>query len=866
MTDPGNIRPPRWPLRLLRSFVRKEYLEEIEGDMTEVFHDNVEVQGIEKARRLYAWDVIMLARPAIMKKLYTIEPQIFPVMVKNYLTSGWRNFVKYRSYSAINVTGLCIGFAASLLLFLIVNYERSFDKFHPNYHNIYRVAEMWAGGDDVSDMIVTPQAPLMEEEYTDIRHSTRFWSNEDIIQAGDSYTRSSFHVVDSGFAGMFDFKVISGNLRHAVSTPNQTALTRSVATKLFGDDDPVGQTVTLVNSDRHLTVAVVVEDPPLNSSLRFEILIPWASGPDFLAPDQAGNWYNTFMTAYVELSPTITKQEMERKLSDFPDRHFLPDRKSNSIVLLPLEDQHFRNTSSQKVVAILGIIAGAILLISCINFVNLTVSQLLGRVREIGVRKVMGSRKAQLVVQFMMESLIVCVAGVILGLVLTAAMLPVVNEYFGFGITRDYLVNGPTVLFIISICLVAGIISSFWPSLMLSGLKPVISIKGSVRWNKSGGYLRKALVVLQFAVSILLIVGTAVIWNQIRFMKSQELNFDGHNVVAVEAWTEMFKDAEKAGREISVMKNDLLKESAVEAVTIGQAIPGNYWHNYNGFVYADSTGSKTISLRQLTVDDQFLNTFQMEFVQGRNFSKDIESDKKSVIINETAMKAYGWSDIKDKTLTPGGQGDPFQVIGVVKDYYYQSLKDQVQPLIHFFNPDVDGLLAVRFQPDRIAEGIALLEKRWNALDPYEPFTYRFVDASFDELYKEQERLGTTSSTFALIAIIIAGLGLFSMAAYSIRLRKKEVGIRKVLGASVQNIVLNLSGNFGLLVVVGFALACPAAWYLMNIFLEDFSHRIDLSPWIFLAAGVTVFILSMLMVGLQSGRAANENPVNALRDA
>lgn len=865
MSQSNDLFPPRWPARLLRGFVRKEYLEEIEGDMTEVFFDNVDAYGINKARRMYAWDVIMLARPAIIKKLYGIQPIIFTAMIRNYLTSGWRNFLKYRSYSAINVTGLCIGFAASLLLFLIVNYERSFDKFHTNYRSIYRVAEMWPGGDDVSDMIVTPQAPLMEEEYADIRHSTRFWSNEDIIQAGDSYTRSSFHVVDSGFAAMFDFKVISGNLRHAVATPDQATLTRSVAMKLFGDKNPVGKTVTLVNSERHLTVAAVVEDPPLNSTLQFEILIPWSSGPDFLAPDQAGNWYNTFMTAYVELSPTTTKKEMERKLLDFPARHFLPDRKSNTIVLLPFEGQHFRNTSSQKVVSILGIIAGAILLISCINFVNLTVSQLLGRVREIGVRKVMGSRKGQLVAQFMMESLIVCVAAVVLGLILTAAMLPLVNEYFGFGITSDYLVNGPTALFIIAICLVAGIVSSFWPSMMLSGLKPVISIKGSVRWNKSGGYLRKGLVVLQFAVSILLIVGTAVIWNQIQFMKNQELNFDGHNVVAVEAWSEMFKDSEKASREISVMKTDLLKESAVEAATIGQAIPGNYWHNYNGFEYTDSTGSKTISLRQLTVDDQFLNTFQMEFVEGRNFSKDIEGDKRSVIINETAMKAYGWSDITDKSLTPGGEGDPFKVIGVVRDYYYQSLKEQVQPLIHFFNPDVDGMLAVRFHPDRVAEGISLLEKRWNALDPYEPFTYRFVDASFDELYKEQERLGTTSSTFALIAIVIAGMGLFSMAAYSIRLRKKEVGIRKVLGATVQNIVLNLSGSFGLLVVLGFALACPAAWYLMNIFLEDFSHRIDLSPWIFAAAGVAVFILSMLMVCLQSGRAANENPVNALRD-
>ena len=310
MGQSNDLFPPRWPARLLRGFIRKEYLEEIEGDMTEVFFDNVDAYGINKARRMYAWDVIMLARPAIIKKLYGIQPIIFTAMIRNYLTSGWRNFLKYRSYSAINVTGLCIGFAASLLLFLIVNYERSFDKFHTNYRSIYRVAEMWPGGDNVSDMIVTPQAPLMEEEYADIRHSTRFWSNEDIIQAGDSYTRSSFHVVDSGFAAMFDFKVISGNLRHAVATPDQATLTRSVAVKLFGDKNPVGQTVTLVNSERHLTVAAVVEDPPLNSTLQFEILIPWSSGPDFLAPDQAGNWYNTFMTAYVESSPAITRKEM----------------------------------------------------------------------------------------------------------------------------------------------------------------------------------------------------------------------------------------------------------------------------------------------------------------------------------------------------------------------------------------------------------------------------------------------------------------------------------------------------------------------------------------------------------------------------
>lgn len=867
MNTPEDVHPPQWLLRLLRSIVRDEYVEEIEGDMTEVFLENAETCGMRKASFLFAWDVIMLARPAIAKRLCGTYPSNLVAMITNFLRTGWRNFVKYKSYSAINIVGLCTGFAASLLLFLIVNYERSFDKFHENSAHIYRVAESWpdAGEEDISDLIVTPQAPVMDEEYPDILHSTRFFDGEDILQAGDSYLRSGYHVVDSGFADMFDFKTISGDLHAAVSTPGKLALTQSMAEKLFGDGDPLGQTVSLVNEDRHLTVAAVIEDPPRNSSLQFEVLIPWQSGPDWLKPDQAGNWYNMLMTAYVQLSPNITRAEMEQKLADFPGRHFLPERKNNKIFLLPLEGLHFRNTSSQRVVSILAIIAGAILLISCVNFVNLTISQLLGRLREIGVRKVMGSHRGQLVLQFMTESLIVCSLAVTLGLLLTYQMLPVVNDYFGFGITNDFLGNGQTVAFIMGLCFLAGIISSLWPSLMLSGLRPVTSIKGSVQWNKSGGYLRKGLVVLQFASSILLIVGTAVIWSQVQFMRHQDLNFNGDNVVSVESWAELFKDPEKATRDIIRLKEELVKESAIESAASAQGVPGYYWHNYNGFEYTDSTGSKTVSLRQITVDDQFFNTFQMNFVEGRNFSKEIESDKKSVIVNQAAMRAYGWTDINNKAIKPGGQGEPFQVIGVVEDYYYQSLKEEIQPMVHFYNPELTGVLAVRFHPDRVAEGLAILEKKWHALDPYEPFKYKFVDEAFDALYKEQERLGATSSTFAGIAIVIAGMGLFSMAAYSIRLRRKEVGIRRVLGASLHSIVVKLSSDFGALVILGFVIASPIAWYLMNTFLEDYSHRIQLSPWIFIAAGVVVFTMAMLMVGLQSRRAAGENPVNALRD-
>jgi putative ABC transport system permease protein len=865
MNTPNDIRPPQWLLRILRSIIRGEYLEEIEGDMTEVFFENVETFGVRKARFLFAWDVIMLARPAIVKRLYATHSLTPLYMLSNYLRTGWRNFLKYKSYSAINIIGLCTGFAASLLLFLVVNYERSYDKIHTNSARIYRVAEMFANDDNVLDQIVTPQAPIMDEEYPDIVHSTRFFDSEDILRAGDSYLRSPFHVVDSGFVRMFDFKVLSGDLHHAVSEPGQIAISESVARKLFGDDDPLGQTISLINEDRDLTVAAVVADPPRNSTLQFQVLVPWQSAPDFVKPEQAGDWYNMFMTAYVQLAPGITKEEMERKLSDFPGRHFLPDRKANKIVLLPLEGQHFRQTNSQRIVSILAIIASAILLISCINFVNLTISQLLGRLREIGIRKVMGSARTQLIFQFMTESLIVCSLAVALGLLLTYLVLPIVNDYFGFGITSDFLANGTTVLFVVGICLLVGILSSFWPSLMLSGLKPVTSIRGAVQWNKSGGYLRKGLVVLQFAASVLLVVGTAVIWRQVQYMKSQDLKYKGDHVVSVETWAELFKDPERVSREIMTFKDELAKESAIESVAMSQAVPGAYWHNYNGFVYFDSTEKKTVSLRQITIDDQYFNTYRMKIVEGRNFSRDVESDQKAAIINQTAMRAYGWNDITDKRIQTGGGGDFIEIIGVVEDYYYQSLKEEIQPLIHFFNPELTARLSVRFYPDRVAEGLAILEEKWNALDPYEPFKYQFVDESFDTLYKEQERLGATSSIFAGIALIIAGMGLFSMAAYSIRLRKKEVGIRRVLGASLGSIVVKLSSDFGVLVILGFVIACPVAWYLMNIFLQDFTYRIQLAPWIFLAAGAVVFAISMLMVGLQSRHAAIDNPVNALRD-
>jgi putative ABC transport system permease protein len=550
----------------------------------------------------------------------------------------------------------------------------------------------------------------------------------------------------------------------------------------------------------------------------------------------------------------------------FKQKHFLEERKAGSdIVLLPLHGEHFRGGSGQRILSILGIIALAILLISCINFINLSISQLLQRTREIGVRKVLGGRPGQLIIQFMSESMIVCLLSGLTGLIGAYFLVPLVAGNFDFGINIHNLRNLSTLFFLTGICFTVAMLSSFWPSVILSGLKIENLMKDAFDWNKSGGLFRKTLMVLQFSTSIFLIIGTIIIWQQIQFMKNQDLKFDGAHVVAMEYYPELFKSPEEAQQKLSLLRDELIREPSIESMTIANSVPGKYSHNYNWFEAPDSQGVKGLSLRQLTVDHQFFETFKIKFLTGRNFSLDLESDKNAVVINERAMKELGWTDLEGKSLKPGGDDVSHKVVGVVEDYYYQSMKDLMQPVIHFYHPEASGVVAVRLHPENVTEGLAILKEKWSGLDPYEPFAYAFVDATFDQFYKEHQRLGTTSTFFSVVALVLAGLGLFSLSAYSIRLRRKEIGIRKVLGASIYHIVTILSRNFGLLIVLGFMIACPLVYYLMRIFLQDFAYHIPLTPGVFLLGGFTILIIFMGLVGIQSLKAARESPSVSIKD-
>ena len=595
-------------------------------------------------------------------------------------------------------------------------------------------------------------------------------------------------------------------------------------------------------------------------------MIPWHNAPDFFNPDEAGNWYNTLMVGYVQLNPGSSQKQVEDKLIAFKNRHFLEERKSTSdIILLPLEGEHFRGSNGRKVLSILGVIALAILLISCINYINLAITQLAQRTKEMGVRKVMGGKPIQLVFQCMSENLIICFTAVLLGLIGAFILIPVVAEYFDYGISVENLESLGPVFFLLGIGFLVALLSSGWPSIMLSKETSVDLIRGALGWNKSGGWMRRGLMVIQFSISIFLVIGTLLIWKQIQYMQNKELNFNGNLVATTEYYPELFKSPKEIELRTATTKNELLKNPDIQAVTIANAVPGSYSENYNSFASLDSTSKKELSLRQVTVDADYFNTFEIPIKLGRNFSKSIESDESAVIINETAMKQFGWTSLDEKYLQAGGDGESHRVIGVVGDYYYQSLKHEIQPLIHFYSTEVAGVLAVKLHPDRVSDGLTALKEMWRSLDPYEAFEYTFVDESFGKLYEEQQRLGVTSTFFAVVAILLACLGLFSLAAYSIRLRKKEIGIRKVLGATTSDLVVILSKNYGILLLIGFLIACPVVYILLHQFLNDFAYRIPLSMGIFILGGGTVVLTSLLMVALQSRSAAIEDPLQVIRE-
>ncbi|MEM7297121.1 MAG: ABC transporter permease, partial [Bacteroidota bacterium] len=742
-----NKTPPKYPLQFFRWFCDPDYAEDIEGDLLERFEKRT--KDNKAANWLLTMDVLRLFRQSLMRKLPQLK--ILKGMSTIHIKTSWRNLLKHKSYSAMNILGLVLGLATVSVLVMIIYHESSFDKFHSSYQNIYRVGNAHPDG-GTSDMIVTPQAPLMKEEYPEIIRSTRFFGNYMLLEADDKVVKNEFHLVDADFAEMFDFPAIKGSLKDALR-PQKLAITETLAKDLFGYTDPIGKSVRLIEEDLLFTVTCILKDPPTNSTLTFGALTSWENAPEWLEENKVGNWYNTFNVGFVELQPEINKAFVEEKFSTFTKKHFLKDRQEWGLHLFPLKDEYSRFSDDNQTSMVLAIIAIIILLVTVINFVNLTVSHSLGRIREVGVRKVLGSSKGHLVGQFFTESLLVTTIAFSLSIALLFFATPFIASYFDLGIHQNLLLKAEVLAAMIILCVSISFLSGFFPSFLLTRTHIIQSLKEQLGKGVSGNWIRKPLLVIQFGCSYFLLLTSFVIWSQVHYMKSKDKNFSGDNVIAITMWEEMFRNPAESMQKLSVLKNELEKESFILSVSSSERVPGHYNRNYNTFTDKDR---QEHSLLQLWIDHNYLETMEMELVSGVNF--DERNNQNKALINEATMKAYGWEDLTDKYLLSGGSGTPQKIIGVVKDFNYSSLKDEIEPMLIRHEP-MGNTLAIKVADGHEYESLKAIATMWENLNAYTEIDYFFVDEAFDKQYSENEKLGAVVTLFSGLGVVISQTGL-----------------------------------------------------------------------------------------------------------
>ncbi len=794
-------------------------------------------------------------------------------MLKNYLKIALRNLRRHKAYTFINVLGLAVGLACCLLILFYVQDELSYDTYHEKADRIHRLVR------SRSAYTAAPMAPALVAEMPRVSHAARIQKfNDVLILNGDEkrFTETVF-AADTSLFDIFSFTFVRGHPKTALSRPDGLILTESAVQKYFGEEDPMGKALILVDDEPiTLTVTGVLEDLPRTSHFRFDLLasFKWVEQ----STNRLENWTTNWLFTYFLLEEGTTAAQVEAQLPVFFERH--TGEAWDHFRVQPLLDIHLRSTGLTQDIApqgsmayllIFSAVALLILVVACINFMNLSTARSAGRAREVGMRKVLGARRGQLIRQFLGESFVMAFGSLVLALGLTVLLLPA----FGTLTEKELVVGFDTVGFIVPVLfgliVLVGLLAGSYPAFFLSAFEPIDTLKGRLGRGTAGGFLRKSLVVFQFAVSVFLILGTLVVAGQLAYVKNARLGFDKEQVVVLPFGAELEQRHE-------TIKQALLRHPKVHRVSASGNVPG---HDVSDFYFRpeglSATGDDLPGWDTYFIDADFVETLRLEIVEGRAFSKELVSDERAFILNETAvaeavaMVGEAWQSPVGKQLefyVPGAEGwrvlKSGTVVGVVKDFHYRSLHEEIGPLVLQVFPPAFGDLLVKVGTDDLGSTLAFLEQQWQTLGPDRPFEYFFLDQDYDRLYSAEERVGELFGFLAFLTILIACLGLFGLAAFMAEQRTKEIGIRKVLGATVPGIILLLSKEFTRLVVVAFVIAAPVAYIAMNGWLEDFAYRIEISWWIFLAAGLSALLIAWLTVSYQAIKAALTNPVKALR--
>ncbi|MEQ8629195.1 ABC transporter permease [Ekhidna sp.] len=811
-------------------------------------------------------------------------------MLKNYFNVALRNLFKHKFYSLINILGLSVGLTCFLMISLYVVDELSYDTFHSDADRIYRMdfTGNINGSEFITALASAPAGPTMPAEFPEVEESTRLRGTGNwIIKAKnteDAYNEDAVIYADRNFFTFWDFNLKSGNPETCLERPNTLVLSESLAAKVFGDEDPVGKIVVLDNND-DWEVTGVYEDMPSNSHFSFEMLLSMESREEA----KSKMWMSFNFNTYLKLQEGYDPKDLEAKFPGLIEKYIGPEIQNfmgasleefyesgndAGFYLFPLLDIHLKSdklgeltvNGDMKYVLIFTAIAMFILILACINFMNLSTARSAGRAKEVGVRKVMGAYKSQLRKQFLAEAFLITFISILIAYGLSFLLLGQFNELADKAMNFNGLLSPAFLIIMLGVLIVVGFLAGSYPAFFLSKFRPVEVLKGKLNLGLKGGGLRSTLVVLQFCVSIIMIIGTAIVYQQLSYIQNKKLGYSKDHILMVhDPW--LMDDKSDS------YKNEALQHSNILAGTMSSFLPVNTADNNNAwFPGSNATKSETYIFHEYRVDHDYMETLGIEIKAGRSFSKDFPSDSSAVVLNEAAMHKLGWTEEEaiGKTIsTFDGFQDSvytasYKVIGVVKDFHFTSLRDQIEPLIFELGRS-RGFVSFKITSENIPATINFLEDKWNEFAPSQPFAYSFLDERFNEMYENEQKLGKIFGVFAFLAIFIACLGLYGLAAFTAEQRTKEIGVRKVLGASIMSIITLLSKEFLKLVGIAFIIAAPVSYYFMNEWLQDFENRTNINVMIFILAGVVALVIAWVTMSFQSWNAARVNPARSLKD-
>ncbi|HYK46993.1 MAG TPA: ABC transporter permease [Parafilimonas sp.] len=795
-------------------------------------------------------------------------------MFENYFKTGFRNVSKHKVFSFINIMGLTVGMTACFLIFLYVSFELSYDSFNSKADRIYRVVADIKTPTEVinADRPAWAVAANAKNEFPEIESFVRIAHDDVLVRKGDiKFQEENAAWADSSLFHVFDFKLLKGNPQTCLTDQFSVVFSETAAKKYFGNEDPIGQTLLITSgaldgdNAQPAKVTGIMKDIPENSDIKADMFLSMSTINQRSRLDS--NWGGYWPEAFLLLKPGSDASALQAKFPAFLERRDGTEMKQSqmypTLFLERLRDVYLRSTRSGSKtgninnVYIFSIIAVFILLIACINFINLTTARSAERAKEVGIKKVVGAERSQLMRQFIGESVMLSLIAFVLTIGLSALLLPLFNQLAGKTISTGIFSNLEYLLILLLAAVAIGLIAGIYPALVLSSFKPVVVLKGRFATGTRGIILRKALVIAQFSISIALIIGTIVVYNQMNYMRSQDLGFKKDQMMVIDTNGDPAKKA---------FQEAISGLPGVKSTAMSSSVPGGG----NMGAYSEIENIKgdlqVANLDLYYVDFDYINQYKIKVVAGRAFSRDFATDTtQAMILNEAAVKMFGYTSpqqaIGKRFKQWGREG---KIIGVVKDFHFRSLQEQIKPLSMRIEPNGNNLVSVNLSTTNLPKTIAAIENAWKRLIPNRPFSYYFLDEFFDRQYRAEERFGKLFLNFAVLAIFISCLGLLGLASYSTMQRTKEIGIRKVMGASVSNVVKLLSKDFLKLVLISFFIAAPVGWFVMNKWLQDFAYRTPISWWIFAAAVVLTLAITCLAVGIQTIKAAIANPVRSLR--